>query len=105
MRSPRQQRPIQPKISTMPRPQTAAATYLDLYKLVTEQQRLEQELETLEQRRDRIQTRLTELELHISTLATAAQQPPAPAPAISLRPNQRQSTAPIEQFSTVFLEY
>ena len=103
MRSPRQQRPIPPKISTMPRPQTAAATYLDLYKLVTEQQRLEQELATLEQRRDRIQTRLAELELHIGTLANAAQQPQANHS--TGRTTQFQPSAPTEKFSTVFLEY
>ncbi len=45
--------------STLPRPKTEAATYLNLYKLTIEKKRLEHELESIEVRRHRIQKRLT----------------------------------------------
>lgn len=103
MRPLRPPQPIRPKVSTMPRPQTEAATYLELYKLVTEQQRLEQELVTLEQRRDRIQTRLSELYTQISTISPTGPLQPGATPTTP----QPRATAPTptDSFNTVFLEY
>ena len=65
---------IRPKISTMPRQKTEAAAYLDIYKLVIEKTRLQQELATLEERRDRIQTRLDVLDVEIAALEQSAHQ-------------------------------
>lgn len=49
---------IIPKISTMPRPKTEASMQLELYKLATEKQRIQQELRFLEQRKQQLQERL-----------------------------------------------
>ncbi|XGV98730.1 MAG: hypothetical protein ACAF41_07275 [Leptolyngbya sp. BL-A-14] len=65
---------IRPKISTMPRQKTEAAAYLDIYKLVNEKTRLQKELGTLEERRDRIQTRLEVLDVEIAALEQSAHQ-------------------------------
>jgi len=58
----------------MPRQRTEAAAYLDIYKLVTERKRLQQELEILEQRRDRILNRLEVLDQQTAILEVTAQQ-------------------------------
>lgn len=104
MRPPLSQTPIRSKISTMPRPKTEAAAYLNIYKLVTERKRLEQELEGLEQRRDRILKRLDDLTVQVAALEANAhglrENPPPPAqPALPSR------TSPADGFNTLFLEY
>ncbi|MBF2036561.1 MAG: hypothetical protein IGR92_14070 [Leptolyngbyaceae cyanobacterium T60_A2020_046] len=58
----------------MPRQQTEASHYLDIYKLTVEKKRLQQELTALDQRRDRIQDRLTTLERQITELDHNAQR-------------------------------
>jgi uncharacterized coiled-coil DUF342 family protein len=58
----------------MPRQKTEAAAYLDIYKLVNEKTRLQQELTTLAERRDRIQSRLDVLDVEITTLEQSAHQ-------------------------------
>ena len=63
-----------PKISTMPRQQTEAAAYLDIYKLVIEKKRLRQELEGMDDRRQQICDRLVILEQHITALEKTAHQ-------------------------------
>ncbi|HEY9617670.1 MAG TPA: hypothetical protein V6C64_12545 [Microcoleaceae cyanobacterium] len=96
---------IRPKITTMPRQKTEAAAYLDIYKLVTEKKRLQQELETLEQRRDRIQQRLATLEEQIEGLEHTAHQlqdaEPSPPQAIAKAPVYEST----DGFNTLFLEY
>ncbi|MBD2037280.1 hypothetical protein H6F76_20150 [Leptolyngbya sp. FACHB-321] len=61
-------------ISTMPRQKTEAAAYLDLYKLVNEKTRLQKEFQALEERRDRIQSRLAGLDVEIDALEKSAHQ-------------------------------
>ncbi|MBD1825196.1 hypothetical protein H6F51_22265 [Cyanobacteria bacterium FACHB-DQ100] len=61
-----------PKISTMPRPQTEATAYLNLYKLAIEKKRLQTELDSIEQRRHRIQKRLSFLESQVSEMQRAS---------------------------------
>lgn len=103
------QRPIRssitPKISTMPRQQTEATVYLDVYKLVVERKRLQQELQKIEQRSHQINQRMTQLDQQIADLEAILQQmrtgtaPPArqiPSPA---KPDQP------EVFDMLFLEY
>lgn len=68
-------RPHQPHsrpISTMPRQKTEAAAYLDLYKLVNEKTRLQKEFQALEERRNRIQSRLAVLDVEIDALEKSA---------------------------------
>ncbi|HEY9703317.1 MAG TPA: hypothetical protein V6C58_12770, partial [Allocoleopsis sp.] len=57
---------IRPKISTMPRYKTEASCQLELYKLVTEKQRLEHELNLVEQRAFQINKRLEVINNHIT---------------------------------------
>ncbi|OCQ99695.1 hypothetical protein BCD67_14885 [Oscillatoriales cyanobacterium USR001] len=57
---------IRPKISTMPRPKTEASMQLELYKLATEKQRIQQELRVLEQRKQLLQERLTVVNNEVS---------------------------------------
>lgn len=104
MRARQAQGQIRPKISTMPRQKTEAAAYLDIYKLVNEKTRLQQELQTLEERRDRIQTRLEELTPQIAALEQSAHQlrddVPSSAPSIA-----SVKAAPASDPNTFLLEY
>lgn len=52
----------------MPRQQSEASHYLNIYKLTIEKKRLQQELNSLAQRRDRIQERLAALEQEVVAL-------------------------------------
>lgn len=65
---------IYPKISTMPRQHTEAAHYLDMYKLTVEKKRLQQELQSLEERKLGIQERLAAIAQAVDTLDGGAQQ-------------------------------
>lgn len=65
---------IHPKISTMPRQQSEAAAFLDIYKLVIEKKRLQQELESMDQRRQLILTRLAVLDSQVADLENTAHQ-------------------------------
>lgn len=74
---------IRPKISTMPRQQSEAAAFLDIYKLVIEKKRLEQELQSMDQRRQQILDRLVVLNSQVSNLEHTVHQirgaePPQP---------------------------
>lgn len=65
---------IQPKISTMPRQQSEAAAFLDIYKLVIEKKRLQQELQGIDQRRQQILDRLALLETQVAGLENRVHQ-------------------------------
>jgi hypothetical protein len=105
---------IRPKVSTLPRQQTEAGQYLDLYKVTIEKKRLTDELASIEQRRQQIQTRLAVLEQLAETLEGKAQQmrsgqvevpvKQSAKPAKSAKPSEIQ---PEEEtsFETMFLEY
>jgi len=99
------QGPIRPKISTMPRQRTEATVYLDVYKLVVERKRLQQELQKIEQRSQQINQRMTQLDQQITDLEAILQQmrtgttPSAP----SLAPQAK--VAQPEAFDMLFLEY
>lgn len=105
MRPPLSQSPIRPRISTLPRQQTEASTYLDIYKLVSEKKRLQQELAQVEQRRDRILQRLETLESQVLGLEQTAQHLRSDAgiqaPAIAHPAKSSQA----DSFNTFFLEY
>jgi uncharacterized protein YjiS (DUF1127 family) len=95
---------IRPKISTMPRQQTEAAAYLDIYKLVIEKKRLRQELEGMDDRRQQICDRLAVLEQQIGALEKTAQQvreaESSPGSITSAKPQSA-----IEGFDTISLDY
>jgi len=57
---------IRPKITTMPRSKSEASSQLELYKLVTEQQRIKQELQFIEQRTALLKQRLSSLKKQIA---------------------------------------
>ncbi|WP_354635188.1 gas vesicle protein [Planktothricoides raciborskii] len=59
--------PIKPKISTMPRKQSEASQQLELYKLITEKQRIQKELKFMEQRIQQLKNRLTVLDHQIES--------------------------------------
>ncbi|MEH1869799.1 MAG: gas vesicle protein [Nostoc sp.] len=67
MRKVRNQGIIRPKISTMPRNQSEASNQLELYKLITEKQRIKQELAFIEQRTVLLKQRLSTLQVQIDT--------------------------------------
>ncbi len=92
-----------PKISSMPRPKTEAAAYLNLYKLSVEKKRLQYELDTIEQRRERIQKRLAFLESQVAEL----QKTPQPSEEVrsSARSIIQQASPDKAAFKTMFLEY
>lgn len=98
---------IRPKISTMPRQKTEASSLLDLYKLVVEKKRLQQELQSLDERRlqicdrmDVLEQQTAELEQNIQHMRSAENSAPQlPKP---VRPN---SASPSGNFETLFLEY
>ncbi|MBD0334961.1 MAG: hypothetical protein ICV62_05700 [Cyanobacteria bacterium Co-bin13] len=113
----RAQRKILPKISTLPRQRTEAAHYLDLYKLTVEKKRLQQELQSLEERQQQIKQRLEELDVHTIALDEGAQQlrdvgtgqASAPTSNVYLPSNRSVSTASTtsapDDFNLLFLEY
>jgi len=96
---------IRPKISTMPRQKSEAAAFLDIYKLVVEKKRLQQELESLDQRRQQICDRIAVLDRQVSALEgnvdqmRAAENNPVQPPPVVL------PTDHPEAFNTLFLDY
>jgi hypothetical protein len=107
---------IRPKISTMPRQQSEAAAYLDIYKVVIEKKRLQQELISMDQRRQQICDRIAVLEQQAIALEQTAHRlrdadPTIPAAShqaasADLRRLDEQPTqAPIDSFDTLFLDY
>lgn len=80
MRPFRSQRPILPKISTMPRQKTEATLYRSLYQLAVEKKRLQEELESLGQRFETVTQRLEQIENQIQGLETDVKQIAQPKP-------------------------
>ncbi len=108
-----------PKISTMPRPATEAAQYLDMYKLTVEKTRLEQELEYIDSRRQQLCDRLAEINQETAKLdATATnirhpKQPPTAAkpqgmnfaPTATVYLPERNSRQAPDDYNTLMLDY
>lgn len=98
----------------MPRQQTEAKAHLDIYRLLVEKNRLQQELQTLDQRRQEILARLTAVDASVANLEKTAEQlsqtsAPGSTPAISnpntFNPNTFKPSAQQDEFDLVFLEY
>ncbi|MCU0565471.1 MAG: hypothetical protein MUF49_02615 [Oculatellaceae cyanobacterium Prado106] len=103
---------IRPKISTMPRQQTEAAAYLDIYKLVIEKKRLQQELTDIDQRRQQICDRLTVLNQQVTTLEQSAHQlqnsttiEPKVRPSTPSPSHPPEKPLPPQSFDTLMLDY
>jgi len=96
----------------MPRQQTEATVYLDVYKLVVERKRLQQELQKIEQRSHQINQRMTQLDQQITSLEATLQQmrtgtaSEAKVPEAEVRslPTKMKADPP-ETFDMLFLEY
>lgn len=100
--------PSRPKISTMPRQRSEAAALLDLYKLVVEKKRLQQELESFEQRRQDITHRLEAIALQITSTESTIQAFRRAEETPSATANPSAPAAPHKAagaFSTMYLEY
>jgi len=107
---------IRPKISSMPRQQSEDNACLEVYKLVVERKRLQQELDGMEQRKVQLQKRIALLEQDIirwdheiqklrkpkrSGAVTRATQKPS-----NQKPHQSFTTQPSHaDFDTMTLEY
>lgn len=97
---------IRPKVSTMPRNKSEASKQLDLYKLVTEHQRIQQELQFMEQRVKQLKQRLTVLDKQINNTEQAIQDlrqvnPSLPKSNTRSQPQVESSSS----FQTFYLEY
>ncbi len=84
-------RPLQPRLSNMPRPKTEAAAYIDIYKLTVEKQRLLNELESIAKRQHQIATRLQAISAGIEHLEARAHGIRQPQRAPKTVPSRYQS--------------
>lgn len=98
---------IRPQISTMPRQQTEASAHLHIYRLLVEKNRLQQELQSIEQRRQQINEHLLALEGQVANLEKTAQELHNPSPKLhqSNVTDYSKSFPGNETFDTLFLEY
>ncbi len=97
--------PIKPKISTMPRNKSEASQQLELYKLITEKQRIQKELNLMEQRLKQLKNRLTVLNHQIDSTEQSIQDLRQANPSI---PKMLHPSKPIAQpsnFQAFYLEY
>ncbi|WP_199245283.1 hypothetical protein [[Phormidium] sp. ETS-05] len=94
---------IQPRISSMPRQQSEAATHRQMYQLLVEKQRLLQELQHLEQRRYAINQRLEGIATQLIDLEYGAGQLQQKSAVIDGQIPA--SDANSMGFETMFLEY
>lgn len=112
---------IHPKISTMPRTTSEASEQLELYKLVTKRQRIEQEMLLMQQRMEQLTEELTELKNQIETkeknIQRLRQLPPgytelkqpirrSPQPPSAAKPKTKPETASeSSKYDTFYLEF
>jgi chromosome segregation ATPase len=98
---------IRPKISTMPRQKSEAATVLNIYKLLVEKKRLQEELENIDERRQQILQRLAVLEQHVSILESdaAKMREGVSGDQSSAEKSPQPLTSMPGNFETLFLEY
>jgi DNA gyrase/topoisomerase IV subunit A len=116
---------IFPKVSTLPRQRTEAAHYLDMYKLTVEKKRIQQELDNINQKQQRLQERLAEIDHQLEGLGdgaealreqegrryidkskAAAQKPTTqPMPTSNIYLPERSNQASQDEYSTVVLDY
>lgn len=121
MSRPQAQRPPRKHFSTMPRIRSEANTYLDLYKLQLEKQRLNCKLQGMEQQTLQIQQRLAQIETEMGAIqADINPANPLPPASESLPPAAYPRSTPFRpgpsstlpqtpdtpsNFKTLFVEY
>lgn len=96
---------IRPKISTMPRKQSEASMQLEVYKLVTEKQRLENELRVMEQRRHQLYQRLGVLGNEITQAEQRIQELRRGTSEVPKLSSPANATPQPKSFETFELEY
>jgi hypothetical protein len=117
---------IFPKVSTLPRQRTEAAHYLDMYKLTVEKKRIQQELDNINLKQQRLQERLAEIDHQLAGLGDGAevlreqegkryapasvtargkQRPTQPMPTSNIYLPERSNRPSQDEYSTVVLDY
>ncbi|QIZ71791.1 hypothetical protein [Oxynema aestuarii] len=74
MQRPRPQTPIHSKLTNIPRNNTEAGEQLELYKLLTQRQRIEQEMKVMQQRLQVLEEQLEVIDRHIENSEQKARQ-------------------------------
>ena len=92
---------LRPKISSLPSQQSELANSLNLYKLAIEKKRIQQELYSVEQRRQQLLQRLSVLESQMSQLIGSVQQQQQ----ASQPTNPHSQNSPSDNFDAFLLEY
>ena len=110
MTTTRPPRPIRSKISTMPRKQSEADHQLELYKLITEKQRIQEKLELMELQSQQLKNRLTFVTEQIETTEQSIQNlRTANPPSVAKKPDSPKTFAHSSNnssnFQTFYLEY
>ncbi|MBK4732127.1 hypothetical protein JJD41_19955 [Oxynema sp. CENA135] len=127
MQRPRPQTPIHSKLTNIPRNNTEAGEQLELYKLLTQRQRIEQEMKVMQQRLQVLEEQLKVIDRHIENSEQKARQlrqssslksgklsgsqrstssqPGQPQPAPISRPPGSHSGDRSRNFETFYLDY
>ena len=110
MTTTRPPRPIRSKISTMPRKQSEADHQLELYKLITEKQRIQEKLEIMERQIQQLKSRLTFVTDQIETTEQSIQNlRTVNPPSLPKKPDSPKTVAhssnDSSNFQTFYLEY
>lgn len=92
---------LRPKISSLPSQQSELANSLNLYKLAIEKKRIQQELYSVEQRRQQLLQRLSVLESQMSQLIGSVQQQQQ----ASQPTNPHSQNSQSDNFDAFLLEY
>ena len=103
-------RPIRSKISTMPRKQSEADNQLELYKLITEKQRIQEKLEVMERQIEQLKSRLTFVTEQIETTEQSIQSlRTVNPPIVAKKPDSPKTVAHSpnnsSNFQAFYLEY
>ncbi|TRU22386.1 MAG: gas vesicle protein [Microcystis aeruginosa Ma_SC_T_19800800_S464] len=110
MTTTRPPRPMRSKISTMPRKQSEADHQLELYKLITEKQRIQEKLEMMERQIQQLKNRLTFVTEQIETTEQSIQNlRTANPPSVAKKPDSPKtvthSSNNSSNFQAFYLEY
>ncbi|MCA2619176.1 MULTISPECIES: gas vesicle protein [unclassified Microcystis] len=110
MTNTRSPRSIRSKISTMPRKQSEADQQLELYKLITEKQRIQEKLEIMERQIQQLKSRLTFVTDQIETTEQSIQNlRTVNPPSLAKKPDSPKTVAHSSNnssnFQAFYLEY
>ncbi len=95
-----------PKLRSIPRRKTESALYAEMQQLTVEKQRLNQELEAIQERQGQIHTRLQEIDQAMQQLRQDAETFATTAGGDPVSPSKpRQHKSPLSQFSPMTIDY